>query len=152
MSYGYVAHNQVACGTCYQVQFTGEGHDGANPGATALKGKQMIVQVINIGGIGSDQFDFLIPGGGVGQMTEGCKAQWGSSADLGATYGGLYANSGGSCSTMKTKCQSVFGNMPDALAGCLWFTDWFACADNPKLIYKKVTCPSQITSKSGISA
>ena len=151
MSYGFVAHNQVTCGTCYEIQFTGEGHDGANPGATAINGKQMIVQVINIGGIGSDQFDLMIPGGGVGAMTAGCSAQWGN-VDLGATYGGLYSNTGGNCSTMKTKCQSVFGSMPDLLAGCLWFTDWYACADNPKLIYKKVNCPSQITSKSGISA
>jgi hypothetical protein len=151
LSYGFVAHNQVPCGTCYQVQFTGEGHDGNNPGASAIKGKQMIVQVINIGGIGSDQFDFLIPGGGVGAMTAGCTAQWGN-VDLGATYGGLYSNTGGNCETMKSKCKSVFGSMAEPLAGCLWFTDWFACADNPKLVYKKVTCPSQITSKSGISA
>jgi hypothetical protein len=150
-SYGFVAHNNVTCGTCYELQFTGAGHDGTNPGATAIKGRQMIVQVINIGGIANDQFDVLIPGGGVGAMTQGCKAQWGSSTDLGATYGGLYTNSGGSCSTMRSKCQSVFGNFPSLLAGCYWFTDWYNCADNPVVTYKQVNCPSQITGKSGIS-
>ncbi len=152
MSYGFVAHNNVTCGTCYELQFTGAGHDGANPGATAITGRQMIVQVINIGGIASDQFDVLIPGGGVGAMTQGCKTEWGSSTDLGATYGGLYSNTGGNCSTMRTKCQSVFGSLPGLLAGCLWFTDWYNCADNPVVTYKQVNCPSQITSKTGVSA
>jgi hypothetical protein len=150
MAYGFVAHNNVPCGTCYQLQFTGDGHSGASPGAQKIKGRQMIVQVINIGGINNDQFDLLIPGGGVGAMTEGCKAQWGN-VDMGATYGGLYANSGGDCNAMKNKCQSVFGSWPELLKGCLWFTDWYECADNPNFVYKQVSCPSQITQKTGVS-
>ncbi len=151
MAYGFAAHNNVACGSCFELQFTGEGNSGSNPGATALKGKQMIVQVINIGGIASDQFDLLIPGGGVGAMTNGCSTQWGSSTDFGATYGGLLTECNMDPTCMKNKCQSVFGSMPALLAGCNWFTGWFSSADNPKMIFKQVTCPSQITSKTGVS-
>lgn len=147
MSYGFAAYNASSCGVCYQLQFTGEG-DG---NASALKGQQMIVQAINIGNIGAGQFDLLIPGGGVGQQTNGCPAQWGSSTDLGQNGGGLLAECKDDPTCMKGKCQSVFGSMPGLLAGCNWFTGWYNSADNPKLIYKQVTCPSQITSKSGVS-
>jgi hypothetical protein len=151
MSYGFAAHNGVACGACFMLQFTGEGNSGPNAGAQALKGQQMIVQAINIGGIDNSQFDLLIPGGGVGAMTAGCSAQWGGSADLGSTYGGLLAECGGKADCMKGKCQSVFGSKPALLAGCNWFTGWYSSADNPKMVYKQVPCPSQITSKSGVS-
>lgn len=150
MAYGFAAYNASACGTCYELQFTGDGQYGANAGAQALKGQQMIVQAINIGNISSGQFDLLIPGGGVGLMTNGCSAQWGS-VDLGSTNGGLLDECKGDATCMKGKCQSVFGSMPALKAGCDWFTGWFSSADNPKLIYKQVSCPSQITSKSGLS-
>jgi hypothetical protein len=151
MSYGFAAHNGVACGACFELQFTGNGNSGPNPGAAALKGQQMIVQAINIGGIDNTQFDLLIPGGGVGAMTNGCSAQWGSSTDFGQTYGGLLAECNDDPTCMKGKCQSVFGSMPALLAGCNWFTGWYNSADNPQVIYKQVTCPSQITQRSGIS-
>jgi hypothetical protein len=151
LSYGFVAHNGVACGTCFMLQFTGEGNSGANAGATALKGQQMVVQAINIGGIDSNQFDILIPGGGVGAMN-GCSTQWGSSTDLGVQYGGLLSECKGDASCMKGKCQSVFGNMPSLLAGCNWFTGWYSSADNPKVIYKQVSCPQQLKSKSNIGS
>lgn len=151
MAYGFAAHNSVACGTCFELQFTGNGNSGANPGAAAIKGKQMIVQVINIGGLAADQFDLLIPGGGVGAMTNGCTAQWGSGTDFGVTYGGLLSECNDDPTCMQNKCQSVFGNFPSLLAGCNWFTGWFSSADNPQVIYKQVTCPSQITSKTGVS-
>jgi hypothetical protein len=151
LSYGFVAHNGVACGTCFMLQFTGEGNSGSNPGATALKGQQMVVQAINIGGIDSNQFDILVPGGGVGAMN-GCSTQWGSSTDLGVQYGGLLAECKGDASCMKGKCQSVFGNMPALLAGCNWFTGWYSSADNPKVIYKQVSCPQELKSKSNIGS
>lgn len=151
MSYGFAAYNASGCGVCYELQFSGSGQYGANAGAAAIKGKQMIVQVINIGNITSGQFDLLIPGGGVGAETAGCSAQWGSSVDLGSTNGGLLSECNNDPTCMANKCQSVFGGMSGLLAGCNWFTGWFASADNPQLIYKQVSCPSQITSKSGIS-
>ncbi len=149
MSYGFVAHNG-SCGTCYLFQFTGSSDNAANnPGAAALKGQQMIVQAINIGNIAANQFDLLVPGGGVG-ANNACSAEWGGSADLGSTYGGLLSECNDDPSCMKGKCQSVFGSKPALLAGCNWFTGWYSSADNPALIYEQVSCPSQITSKSGI--
>lgn len=149
MSYGFVAHNGVACGTCYMFQFTGEGNSGPNAGATAIKGQQMVVQTVNIGGLGGNQFDLLIPGGGVGDFAAGCQSQWGGTGAQ-TVYGGMLSDCKGDCSCMKGKCSSFFGNNPTLKAGCDWFTNWFSCADNPKLIYKQVSCPSQLTSKSGM--
>jgi hypothetical protein len=134
------------------IQFTGAGHSGTNPGVTAIAGKQMIVQVINIGGIASDQFDLMIPGGGVGAMTAGCSAQWGSSVDLGTTYGGYATECSNDATCIRNHCQAAFGSNATLMAGCEWFLGWYSGADNPALIYKQVTCPTQITSKSGISA
>jgi hypothetical protein len=42
--------------------------------------------------------------------------------------------------------------MPALLAGCNWFTGWYSSADNPKVIYKQVSCPQQIKSKSNIGS
>ncbi len=151
MSYGFAAYNGVACGTCFELQFTGNGNSGANAGAAAIKGQQMIVQVINIGGIAANQFDLLIPGGGVGAMN-GCATQWGGSADLGVQYGGLLSECAGDATCMKGKCSSVFGSISSTLkAGCDWFTGWFSSADNPQLVYKQVSCPSQLSGKTGLS-
>ncbi len=150
MSYGFVAHNGVACGTCYMFQFTGEGNSGPNAGASALKGQQMIVQTINIGGLGGDQFDILIPGGGVGDFAAGCQKQWGSTG-ANTVYGGMLSDCKGDCACMKGKCSSFFGSKPALKAGCDWFTNWYSCADNPKLQFKQVSCPSQITQKTGVS-
>jgi hypothetical protein len=150
MSYGFAAKNGVTCGACFMLQFTGESNSGQNAGAAAMKGQQMVVQAINIGGIAQDQFDLLIPGGGVGAMN-GCATQWGSSTDLGAQYGGLLSECNTDPTCMKGKCQSVFGSMPALKAGCDWFTGWFSSADNPKLVYKQVSCPSQLSSKTGLS-
>jgi hypothetical protein len=152
LSYGYAAHNGVSCGTCYQIDFTGSGHYGENAGSSALKGKSMIIQVINIGGIGSDQFDLLIPGGGVGAMN-GCTANgsmWGG-IDIGSQNGGILAACNGDKSCAEQKCKTVFGDKAALLAGCNWFTSWFQAADNPNIVFKTVTCPSELSSKSGIS-
>lgn len=151
MSYGFAAKNGVNCGSCWMLQFTGQGNSNGNdPGSQKIRGQQMIVQAINIGGIDSNQFDLLIPGGGVGALN-GCSTQWGSGTDLGVQYGGLLSECGGKLDCMVGKCQSVFGNYPALKAGCDWFTGWFSVADNPKIIYKQVSCPQQITSKSGVS-
>ena len=149
-SYGFAAYNGAACGTCFQLQFTGTSNGGSATGAATLKGKVMIVQVINIGGIGSNQFDLLIPGGGVGAMTAGCKAQWGN-VDLGATYGGFLSTCSGDVNCARNMCNTTFAGKTDLLNGCLWFTDCYRGADNPNFVYSKVTCPSQITSRSKIS-
>jgi Glycosyl hydrolase family 45 len=152
MAYGFAAYNGAGCGTCYELQFTGTGqYNSSDPGSVRLRGQQMIVQVINIGNIAAGQFDLLIPGGGVGDMTKGCTAQWGAGTDFGATYGGLLAECNDDSNCMKAKCQSVFGSYPSLLAGCNWFTGWFSSADNPQLVYKQVSCPQQLTAKTNIS-
>ncbi|HEY4187118.1 MAG TPA: hypothetical protein VGP07_18730 [Polyangia bacterium] len=149
LSYGFAAAsgNNYTCGRCFQAQFTGSGHSGSP--ANSLNGKTMIVQVINNGGVQADQFDLLIPGGGVGALNA-CSAQWGTS-DLGAQYGGFLAGCNGSASCVMQKCSTVFANKPDLMAGCNWFLGWFAAADNPAFVYKQIACPAAITQKSGLS-
>ena len=149
LAYGFAAHNGVPCGRCYQLQFSGSSHNGNSASAAALNGKTMIVQVINIGGIESDQFDLLIPGGGVGQFNA-CSTQWGSS-DLGAQYGGFLAGCNGDKTCVQNKCTTVFANKPELLAGCDWFTTWFGAADNPNFTFKQIACPSAVTQRSGLS-
>ncbi len=79
LSYGFAAASggNYRCGRCYQLQFTGGGQQGQNN--SVLNGKMMIVQVINNGGVQANQFDLLIPGGGVGEF-DACTNQWGSIA------------------------------------------------------------------------
>jgi hypothetical protein len=149
LSYGFAAYNGVACGTCFQLQFTGKGQYNANdPGSNAINGKTMIVQVINIGGISSNQFDLLIPGGGVGGNPGGCPAQWGN-IDIGDTSGGMLTTCKDDKACVQQKCQAAFGNMPLLLAGCNWVTGWFSAADNPQILFKQIACPAEITAKSG---
>ncbi len=93
IAYAFAAHNGVGCGTCFQFDFTGESHNpkpetGHDLGSQSLKGKSMIVQVINTGGIEAGQFDLLVPGGGVGEFNA-CSTQWGG-AELGEQYGGFF--------------------------------------------------------------
>ena len=151
LSFGFAAYNGVACGTCYQIQFTGKGqYNDKDAGSMAIKDKTMIVQVINIGGIASNQFDLLIPGGGVGanNACTGGSAQW-SSADIGDTNGGMLTTCKDDKNCVQQKCQAAFGNMPQLLAGCNWVTGWFAAADNPQMVYQKIACPPEISAKSG---
>ena len=152
LSYGFAAYNGVDCGTCFQLQFTGKGqYNSGDPGSNAISGKTMIVQVINIGGISSNQFDLLIPGGGVGanNACTGGSAQW-SGADIGDTNGGMLTTCKDDKSCVQQKCQAAFGNMPQLLAGCNWVAGWFSAADNPQIVYQKTTCPADITAKSGM--
>jgi len=85
----------------------------------------MIVQVINIGGIAANQFDLLIPGGGVGanNACTGGSAQW-SGANIGDTNGGMLTTCKDSGSCVQQMCQAAFGNMPQLLAGCNWVNSW----------------------------
>ena len=150
LAYGFAAASgsNYVCGRCYQLQFTGSGHDGNNAGVQALNGKTMIVQVINNGGVANDQFDLLIPGGGVG-LLNACSNQWGTS-DLGAQYGGFLRGCNGDVGCTRNKCQTVFANKPELMAGCDWFLGWYNAADNPNLVYKQIACPEAIKQHSGL--
>jgi len=140
--------SNYSCGRCYQLQFNGSGHNGAS---NNLNGKMMIVQIINNGGVASDQFDLLIPGGGVGALNA-CSNQWGvNNSDLGAQYGGFLANCSGDLNAKKScvmnKCNQIFANRADLLAGCTWFVNWFEVADNPNMVVKEITCPAMLKAK-----
>jgi len=152
LSYGFAAASggNYVCGRCYHIQFNGSGHNGTNPGVTAINGKHMIVQVINNGGVAQDQFDLLIPGGGVGALNA-CDDQWGSGIDLGAQYGGWRATCGNNATCIRDKCNAAFNGKPELMAGCEWFIGWFAMADNPNFTYERIACPSAITQRSGLS-
>lgn len=151
LAFGFAAASgsNYQCGRCFQLQFTGSGRHGQNPGAAALNGKTMIIQVINNGGVADDQFDLLIPGGGVG-LLNACTDQWGTS-DLGAQYGGFLAGCNGNKDCVRQKCQTIFRDKPELMDGCDWFLTWFEAADNPNVVYKPIACPPQITERSGLS-
>lgn len=157
LSYGYAAVGSDSnCGKCYQLQFTGKSNNSTtDAGSQSLAGKTMIVQVISNGGVQGNQFDLLVPGGGVGDF-DACSKQWGQTS-LGERYGGFFLecqkqnsfNYAASKSCAAQKCQSVFAGKADLLAGCNWFVDWFGAPDNPALVSKEIACPEEIMSRSG---
>jgi hypothetical protein len=96
----------------------------------------MVVQSTNTGkDVGSNQFDIMMPGGGVGIYDE-CSAEFGT-AFPGAQYGGVSSVS---------ECASLPASLT---GGCGWRFDWFQGADNPNLTYEQVQCPAEIVAKSG---
>lgn len=103
-----------------------------------------------------NQFDLLIPGGGVGDF-DACTSQWGTS-DLGERYGGFFLacqKASGfdhqkSKDCAEQKCQSVFKDKPDLMRSCDFFIDWLGAPDNPNLVYQEVTCPEVLTQVSGL--
>jgi hypothetical protein len=143
LSYGYVAKANPNCGGCYRIQFTGEGHDNASdPGSKLIKGKQMILKVSNTGGdVASNQFDIMVPGGGVGKFNA-CSNEWGTS-DLGAQYGGFFTACTGAYSAKKQCAHDACMKLPSGQMrdGCTWFTDWLEAADNPKFTSQQTDCP-----------
>lgn len=165
VSFGFVATHAgsgVSCGTCYQIQFTGQGqHNAGDPGSQAIAGKVMIVMAANIGGdVNPDgQLDLLIPGGGVGIATGGnfgCDSVWGvTEGELGDPYGGLRAGCSGDLNSVKNclaqKCESVFGSrgLDDMYDGCMWYANWLNAADNPKFTSKQIECPQELVQVSG---
>lgn len=134
LAYGFAAAN-VAGGNestwgcaCYQLTFT----------SGPVSGQKMVVQVTNTASdLGSNHFDLLIPGGGVG-IFNGCTAQYNAPADgWGARYGGI--SSASQCSQLPTDLQP----------GCQFRFGWFKNAENPKFVFHRVKCPSAITAKTG---
>lgn len=87
--------------------------------------------------MGGTQFDLAIPGGGVGDFNA-CTNEWGAPAGgWGQQYGGV---------SSEAQCAQL----PKALqAGCNFRFDWMEGADNPNMIYAPVTCPAEITAKTG---
>jgi hypothetical protein len=147
VSYGYVAVPSPQCGQCYHLQFTGTGHSSmTDPGSKNIKGKHMIVKISNTGGdVAGNQFDMMIPGGGVGQNANTCTTQWKvSSSDLGPTQGGFLTGCTGTYTAKKDCVRQKCMLLPDGdlRKGCLWFVDWYQAADNPNFVYEQINCPS----------
>lgn len=159
MAYGFAAFNGASCGTCFQLTFTGTSNDGtADQGSQAICGSSIIVQVVNTGGLATGQFDLLIPGGGVGQ-NDSCTTQLGvSTSQLGATFGGLMLtceqndnynySEYTSCTT--SACATLYANSMTMQTGCDFIVDWMKGANNPNVMYTQVTCPSALTTVSGL--
>jgi hypothetical protein len=143
LSYGHIAKSSPNCGGCYRIQFTGEGQHNVNdPGSRLIRGRQMIVKVTNTGGdVAGNQFDLMIPGGGVGQFNA-CSRQWGTTS-LGAQYGGFLTNCTGTHQAKKDCVRQECMKIPAGSArdGCIWFVDWFEVADNPKFTSQSTSCP-----------
>jgi uncharacterized repeat protein (TIGR02543 family) len=109
--------------------------------------------VSNIGGdVGGNQFDLMIPGGGVGVFPHGLPKQLKdngvSNPDLGPTHGGFRAKCGNNKDCVKKMCDDNFGaaGLGDLKAGCYWYVDWFDIADNPNANAKEVSCPAALVS------
>jgi len=166
LAYGFAAvpASGDICGSCFELTFTGQGQHGPNAGAADLKGKVMVVQATNIGhDVANEQFNVMIPGGGVGAF-DACSYQWGVSKDkLGVQYGGFLS----ACQQLHgynaaheaykkcvlQKCDDVFGNnkFPQFFSGCKFFVDWYEAADNPMLTHRQVPCPPELVQISGMS-
>lgn len=137
------------CGKCFLLTFDGKSHNGGTPQKAhteGLAGKQMVIMVSNIGGdVGSNQFDIMIPGGGVGQFN-GCGTQLGI-ASTGAQYGGYIADCNSDPNCVKQKC-SAFSKYPKLQAGCEFSATWMGAANNPSFKFEELeSCPSEISSK-----
>jgi len=159
LAYAFAAFNGASCGTCFQLTFTGKSNDGtADMGSQQICGKSIIVQVVNTGGLQSGQFDLLIPGGGVG-ANNACSTQWKASGSaLGVQYGGVmlqceqqdnYNYSMYPACTLSA-CQALFPNTPAMATGCEFIINWMKGANNPSVKYTQVSCPSQLSSMSGL--
>jgi len=147
VSFGYVAAAVGSCGDCYQFDFP--------------NGQVMVVMANNHGNIHEGaKFDLMVPGGGVGDynaLTRQIQQIGGvSNPDMGEKYGGFrgacgwdYSAAAANC--VKQKCESVFANMPELKAGCLWYVNTLgtdnASWNNPTVKYKKVTCPKELTDR-----
>nr|CAD39198.1 endoglucanase [Mastotermes darwiniensis hindgut symbiont sp.] len=112
------------CCRCFELTFT----------SGQSNGKKMLVQITNTGSdLSGNQFDLLIPGGGVG-IFDGCSRQYpGGNYDWGQRYGGV---------TSKAGCAKIPAELK---AGCEFRFDYIG--DNPSVSFKSVHCPDTITSK-----
>ncbi len=141
VSFGYAAIPMGQCGDCYQLDFP--------------NGHVMVVMNSNTGNLNEGaKFDIMIPGGGAGDfdaLTKQVQNSGVSNPDMGSRYGGFRLACNNSASCVKQKCDATFKNLPDLRAGCNWYADNLGTSmqsfDNPTVKYKKVTCPSELTSK-----
>jgi hypothetical protein len=167
LAYGYAAASgatlgDAACGSCFLLEFDGGMHQyEALHEHRALQGKKMIVMVTNIGyDVEAGQFDIMIPGGGMGVFTDGCRRQWGVSDDalVGATYGGFRTTCENQLgyypepsldevqTCVRDMCDGLFNRpgLESMLEGCYWYVDWYYAANNPTYTYRPIECPQEL--------
>lgn len=115
------------CCACYQVDFTSD----------PLKGKTMIVQASNTAyDINTaNRFSLAVPGGNT-TSHDACARQYNVDQTVFGTD-----NTGVSS---KDDCK----NLPEALQkGCEWRFDWYEDAAFPTANFKRVPCPTELTSR-----
>lgn len=154
------------CGKCYALTFDGKGNWENSVNNAKLKGKKLIIMTTNIGyDVVEGQFDLMIPGGGVG-LFYGCDEVFKITdrESMGKTYGGLLSvceedivgykdNETDEDRYVKRKeclkdlCEKAFGNIPEALEGCMWHVNWFEAAGNPTYDWEEVECPKELADK-----
>lgn len=146
------------CGSCFLLTFNGNSQHTTDARTQALKGKQMVIMISNIGyDVNGNQFDIMIPGGGVGAF-DGCNPLWG--IDQEARDGGFLKSCGGDQklessaavsqvqSCLEQKCRSKFANKSDAMAGCLFHAQWLMAANNPQFTFQELeSCPSELEAR-----
>ena len=145
------------CGKCFALTFTGSGKYESKANHQALAGKTLVVMASNIGGdVDGNQFDIMIPGGGLGMFKNGCSQMgWGNQ---GNEYGGLLSdcenevgydgdllNKRKEC--LSRKCNEVFKNDEQAKEGCMFLATWMEAAGNPNFESKEVECPQALKAK-----
>ena len=161
LAYAFVQAPQgYTCGKCLEFIFTGEGKFLTHLSHEKIAGKRLIVMAIRLGGpLADDQFNLLIPGGGVGHFN-GCSKVLGTK--IGKRYGGLLTecmndNMFGEVLDKETryiktksclinKCKEFFTGNKQALEGCLFLANWMEAASDPEVVFEEVDCPKELLS------
>ena len=158
-AFGAVPGTSPMCGRCFLLEFTGTGKYETRKNHKLLEGKKLIVMASNIGyDVVNNQFDIMIPGGGVGNFN-GCDEILGK--NIGERNGGLLSDCenevgwGYDDDTLYTKrkecltnkCNTIFSNNAKARQGCLFLSDYMEAAGNPLHTYKEIECPKILKDK-----
>lgn len=145
------------CCKCVLLEFVAD----ENPANASVVGKQMVVQLTNIGydlepEDGDAHFDIMIPGGGEG-LFMGCSANQFYTPNNGytpkLTEENLLAQKGTSTwgkryGGVSSEAECEF--LPEPLrAGCKFRFGWGGGMDNPKAKFKQVQCPLILTETTG---
>ncbi|CAH1115093.1 unnamed protein product [Psylliodes chrysocephalus] len=141
LAYGFAAAKFIHAGDrnmcCVCVMFTFH-----TELPSPLNGKKMLAQVTNTGNDDPDakhnEFDIAMPGSGVGLWDQGCVNQWHNDPSVwGDRNGGVH--------TLED-CYKL----PEPLQeGCAFRFEWMAGYNNPDVTFEEVTCPKELTDKSG---
>ncbi|XP_060535349.1 endoglucanase-like [Cylas formicarius] len=129
LSYGFAAASFVGgldnskCCHCVLLQFQDQ-----------LAGKMLLAQILNTGEtLYQNQFDLVIPGGGVGVNHRGCVTQWNTPENgWGEEYGGI---------STENECDQL----PKVLQpGCHWRFTFLEGVSNPSVKFYEVECPAEL--------